>query len=164
VPVEVRDRGYDALMRRVIGLKPVTIATGMLAKDGAQPKKGARALSLIEVAVWNHFGVASKDGGWRIPPRRFISDWFDSEEPKLRAMLPDLFRQVIAGKLTREQALERMGLYCVGQIQQRIANRAYAKNAKSTEDRKHSSTPLVHTGQLRASISFDLREGGASHE
>lgn len=162
--VTSQDHGYQALLKRAIGLKPVTICTGILAKEGSVPKRGASALSLLEVAVWLHFGVEGKNGGWRIPPRRFISDWFDAEEPKLRAMLPDLLRQVVAGRLTRDQALNQMGLYCVGQIQQKIADRAYAPNARSTEQRKRSSTPLVNTGQLRASISHDIREGSGSPE
>lgn len=151
-----KDHGYDALVERALGMRPVAIAAGILAKDG---ERAEGDLTLIEVAVWNHFGVPDEEGGWRIPPRRFISDWFDSEGPHLREKLSALMRLVVAGKLSRDQALEQMGAYCVGQIQQRIADKMYTPNAPSTEARKRSSTPLVASGQLRASVSFEIREG-----
>lgn len=142
-------------------MKPTTIATGILARDGEKPKEGAEALTLIEVAVWLHFGVPSEEGGgWRIPPRRFISDWFDAELPAIREKLTALMRLVVAGRLTREQALEQTGQWCVGRIQQRIADGVPPPNEPSTVRQKGSSKPLIRYGQLRGSISYEVREGG----
>lgn len=153
--VTSRDRGYNALVKRAIGMHPVTIAAGILAKDGESAKKGTDALTLIQVAVWNEFGTSDE----RVPERSFIRAWFDEQEPDLRAKLTILMRQVVAGKLTREQALDQMGLYCVGAIQKRMAEGVGPANAPSTVKAKGSSTPLVDTGQLRSSISFEVREG-----
>ncbi len=161
--VTSKDNGYDALVKRVIGMRgAVSIATGILAKDGEKAKAGVdaegEALTLIQVAVWNEFGTS--DG--HVPARSFIRAWFDEEEPKLREKLTVLLRQVVAGQLSSEQAFEQMGQYCVGQIQLRIAAGIDPENAKSTVDRKHSSVPLIGaTGQLRAGVSYEVREGGS---
>lgn len=156
------DRGFNALLKRA-RIPKVAIATGVLAKHGDQPKRAgegehAEALTLIEVAVWNEFGTS--DG--RVPERSFIRAWFDAEEPQLREMLTALLREVVAGKLTSQQALDRMGLHCVGQIQKRIAEGIPPENAESTVQRKGGgkTTPLIDTGQLRSSISFDVRPAG----
>jgi hypothetical protein len=160
VSVRDTDRGYRELLKRV-KMPAVAIATGVLAKDGAQPKQGTEgALELIEVAVWNEFGTS------RAPARSFIRAWFDAEEPTLREKLTVLLQEVVAGKLTRDQALERMGLYCVGAIQKRIAEGIAPENAPSTIEKKTkgaggSTTPLVDTGQLRSSISYEVRQGGS---
>lgn len=155
-----KDHGYAELVKRVVGMKPVSIATGLLAKDGEKAAFGSKELSLIEVAVVNHFG--SSDG--HIPARRFITDWFDANESHLREMLVTLMRQAVKGDLTREQVLNQMGAYCVGSIQENIAKGVPPPNAPSTIAKKKSSTPLVNTGQLRSAMSFEVREGGGGSE
>ena len=157
--VESRDNGYNDLVKRVIGLKPVTIRVGILEKDGAASHDGSDR-TLIEIATWNHFGVLAKNGeGWHIPPRPFITDWFDENEAALRSKLTVLMQSVVAGKRTRDQVLQIMGAYCVGQIQARMAESIPPPNAPSTIKQKGSSTTLINSGQLRSAVSFDVREG-----
>jgi hypothetical protein len=158
MPVTSKDNGYNAILKRAIGLKPVTIRVGILEADGAAPHEGTDR-SLIEIAAWNHFGVLSKNGGWKIPPRSWLTSWFDSHEAELRAKLTELMQSVIAGKRTREQALNAMGAWAVGQVQQEIADGVPPPNAPATIKAKGSSTPLIDHGQLRASQSFDIVEG-----
>lgn len=151
-----RDAGYKAMVARVFGMKhKVTIATGILQKEGSQPAIGGGGASLLEIAVWNHFGTS--DG--RIPSRPFVTGWFDQNEPKLREMLTVLMRQQIKGELSRQQVLDQMGAYCVGSIQANMATSLPPPNAPSTIAKKHSSTTLIDRGQLRAAISWDVREG-----
>jgi hypothetical protein len=158
--VSIKDNGYNALVKRTIGFKPVTIRTGLLEKDGAQEHAGGDGVTLLQIFVWNHFGVVAKDGlGWAIPPRPVITDWFDAHESELRDKLTVLMQQVVAGVLTRDQILNLMGQYCVGQIQQEIANHVDPPNAPATIKAKGSDTPLVDKGQLRSAISYDIQEG-----
>lgn len=150
-----RDHGYAALIQRVIGLQTrVSIVTGILAKD-ADKQDGDSGRTVLEVATINEFG--SEDGA-HPPARSFIRAWFDSNLPAAREKLRTRMILVVKGKLTREQALAQVGAWCVGQIQQRISDHIAPENKKSTTDRKHSSTPLVDTGVLRSSISFEVRE------
>ncbi len=153
--VSDKDNGYADLVKRVIGLRPVTIRTGILEADGAQPHgEAGDEVTLIEIACFNEFGTAT------IPERSFIRAWFDEAEADLRAKLTMLMQSVVRGERTRQQVLDTMGAYCVGEIQKRIAEGIAPENAPSTIAQKHSSKPLVDTGQLRSSISYDVKEEG----
>lgn len=156
--VTSKDNGYADLIKRVIGMKPVTVRVGILEKDGGAAH-GDDDATLIAVAAWNHFGVLAKNGeGWHIPPRPFITDFVDKHEAEIRQKLVVLMQSVVKGERTREQALDAIGAWCAGQIQQEVADGVPPPNAASTVREKGSSTPLVDTGQLRSSISFDVVE------
>lgn len=152
------DHGYKALVKRVFGMKePVTIATGILADKASVTVGGGKGtLSLIEIAVYNEFGTS--DG--HVPERSFVRAWFDENEPRLREMLVVLMHKAIKGDIDRQQVLDQMGQYCVGSIQERISAGIAPDNAPSTVARKHSTKPLIDTGLLRSSVSYEIREGG----
>jgi hypothetical protein len=141
-----RDRGYRALVRRVYGMKAPVITVGILSEAGKDTYEDG--LTVLEVAVFNEFGTD------RIPERSFIRAWFDENEGRLRTALSRMTVSVIAGKRTKEQALELLAQACVGQIQKRIANGISPPNADSTIDRKGSDKPLVDTGQLRSALGY----------
>jgi hypothetical protein len=128
-------------------MKAPVITVGILAEAGKEAHVDD-SLTVLEVAVFNEFGTD------RIPERSFIRAWFDENESRLRTALSRMMVSVIAGKRTKEQALELLAQTCVGQIQKRIANGISPPNADSTIDRKGSDKPLVDTGQLRSSISY----------
>jgi hypothetical protein len=66
-------------------------------------------------------------------------------------------RTVIEGKRTSDQVLEILGQRAVGQIQERIASGIAPANAPSTVAKKGSSTPLIDTGVLRSSITYQVK-------
>jgi hypothetical protein len=157
--VTSRDNGYAALVKRVVGMKPVTIAVGILEKDGAAPHEDSDR-TLIEIATWLHFGVVAKDGlGWHIPPRPWVTDWFDRNEARLRSDFTVLMRSVVAGKRSRDDILNLMGQRCVGELQAEIAEGVDPPNAPSTIKQKGSSTPLIDHGQLRSAHNYQIKEG-----
>jgi hypothetical protein len=143
------DRGYAALVNRVFGLakeKPI-VHVGIL-EEGASDG----GVSVLDVAIWNEFGTAT------IPERSFIRDWFDENEPKLRADLVTLMRSVVKGERTADQVLELLGQRAVAQIQERISAGIAPQNAASTVAKKKSSTPLVDSGVLRSSVSYRVEK------
>jgi len=50
-------------------------------------------------------------------------------------------------------------MHLTNQIKRAIANREFVPNAPATIRKKKSSTPLVDTGQLRASITYQRGNG-----
>ena len=145
------DRGYRALVERVFEAaktKPV-VRVGIHESDGDRDDRGAR---VIDIATWNEFGTD------RIPARSFVRAWFDGAEGQLREDLVTLMQSVVSGKRTREQILEILGQVAVGGMQARIAQHIDPPNAASTVKRKGSSTPLIDTGALRSSITYDVKE------
>jgi hypothetical protein len=158
MPVRDIDRGYRALMGTVRGFRTAAIAVGILEKDGEAPKDGVdelgEVLTLLQVAIWNEFGT--EDG--HVPARSFIRAWFDGAEPQIREKLREQLRLVVARHQRREVAFERVGLWCVGQIQARIAAGIEPENRPSTVAQKGSDKPLINRGQLRSAIAYALRE------
>lgn len=154
------DAGYRALTQRVFGLaktKP-TITIGIHEDTGAEAH-GDDVVTILQVAIWNEFGTEDAEGNPRIPARSFIREWYDAAEPQLRRDLAVLMRSVIAGQRSASDILELLGQRAVGQIQQRMADGIPPPNALATARAKGSSTPLIHRGILRSSVTYRV-EGG----
>lgn len=160
VTVTDTDHGYAQLLARIYGAaktKPV-VRVGILSQDAdtAYVRKADRsatdgteaAVTLLQVAIFNEFGTST------IPARSFLRAWFDENREVIREKFVILMRSVITGDRTKEQILDLIGMWAVGQIQLRIAAGVGPANAESTVRQKGSSTPLIDTGLMRASISF----------
>ena len=164
VTVKDVDHGYAALLARIYGAAKTrpSVHVGILSQDAdtVYTRKADRpandhteeAVTLLQVAVFNEFGTST------IPARSFLRAWFDENRDVIREKFAILMRSVIAGDRTKEQILDLIGLWAVGQIQLRIAAGIGPANAESTIRQKGSSTPLINTGLLRASISFLVEE------
>ena len=97
-----------------------------------------------------------------IPERSFIRGTMDEKGKTIGRIAHRLFRTVLLGQLTTHKALEVLGLFIQGQIRQRIS-RGIAPPLKpatikrKTVNGKAGTTPLIDTGQLRASIDFQVK-------
>jgi hypothetical protein len=151
-----KDNGYDALMKASATWGDKSIRIGVLDKDGGESHGGGT--TVIDVATWNEFGVKDEKGDWKIPPRSFIRAFGDQERAEAVKLLKRLYALVVMGRMTEEKALDMFGVWAVGRIQARIAQGIPPANADSTVRRKGSSTPLIDTGQLRSSISFEVEK------
>lgn len=109
-----------------------------------------RSVTVLDVANWNEYGTG------RIPPRSFIHASLDGEAARFRVLERELGEQVVRGKITMKRALSLLGLQGVGVITARIARGIPPPNAASTIARKKSSKPLVDTGQLRKSVTYEV--------
>lgn len=186
VKIRDTDRGYEALKGVVFGFGKPTISTGILEADGEKhkatpitvshartrqtpleatlndvfglapdrPPEENEALTVIQVAIWNEFGTED------IPARSFIRAWFDEDRAAIRDTMRILMVSVVARKRTKEQALNALAQWCVGRIQQRIANHIDPPNRPSTVKAKGSDTPLVNGGQLRSAVSYRIAWDG----
>lgn len=98
-----------------------------------------------DVATFHEFGLG-------VPERSFIRSWADENQDKVKAFI----KEQKAKGTSDDQTLERVGLLAVGGIQEKIASNIPPPLAASTIARKGSSTALIDTGQLRASISYEV--------
>lgn len=143
------DRGANALLARAKRLSQgVEVRIGMLDKAQAE-HKGTPGLTVAEVGTFHEFGLG-------VPQRSFIRGWYDESVEENKRTMAVLQKQVLRGQVSEEQALARFGAKCVGDIQKRIVDGIEPPLAESTVKRKGSSTPLVDTGQLKASITFEV--------
>ena len=113
--------------------------------DDAEAEHG-EGITVANVAEWAEFGLGQPQRSWL---RAFIAD----RESDIQETIKTEILKTIETKQTRTTALQRIGVWLVGEIQTRVAEGIDPPNAQRTIDRKGSSTPLIDTGQLRSSIS-----------
>lgn len=141
------DKGLRKLFKRLAGTRG-KVAIGVL---GNVAGKAHGATTLYDVAAANEFGTS------RIPARSFLRDTLDLNEAKVRAFCSKQAALVLKGTITNEIALEKVGLFVQGLIQSRIAAGIAPANEPATIKAKGSSKPLIDSGQLRGSISYEVR-------
>jgi hypothetical protein len=150
------DRGYRKLMTQALEMaKGMSVTVGIHEAEG---QKSHGELAVIDVGTINEFGGPNNN-----PPRRsFIRDWADENRTAHEENLRKIAVAVLYGKTpSMKIAFDRFGLRCVGEVQKRISDGIDPPQAESTIARKGSSTPLIDTGLLRASIAHKVNEGGA---
>ena len=151
--VTVLDKGLGRLRERLAKIgRGYTLTVGIHAAEGGAEATGSKA-TLLEVAVINEYGLG-------VPERSFIRDWADLNESKHQDDLRKIGIAVLRGDYTVDVGLGRLGALYQGEVQARISAGIPPPNAPSTIARKGSSTPLIHTGQLRSAILWKVtREG-----
>ncbi len=153
--VKVKDRGLDALTRKLAKIgKGYSLTVGVHAAEGGAPHaapEGGKAapMTLIDVATANEYGI-------NVPERSFIRDWADQHEARNRDSLRKVGITILRGTYDVETGFSRLGIVFQGEIQARIVAGIAPENAESTIKKKGSSTPLVNTGQLKASILWKV--------
>ncbi len=110
--------------------------------------------SLLEIALFHEFG-APRAG---IPERSFLRAYVDTHKTEIMDWQRKLVQAALTGKIKPEQILPQLGARVVAGIQERIASNIPPPLQPRTIARKGSSVALIDTGQLRAGISFKVRE------
>lgn len=151
-----KDRGYKKLVQTVFGGKRAEIAVGILQAAGGQQHEGGGG-SVLDVATTHELGLGN------VPKRSFLVDYFEENQGRMVQQAKALMRSVVTGKRNQRDVLELLGQRWAGEIQQRIAQGippGLAESTKAAKRRrfgKNSDTPLIATGQLRASISYRVK-------
>lgn len=155
-----KDLGWGKLKDQVLKLSQ----GGAFCVVGVQGREASSAhvksqLTVGTIANVHEFGkvIHHKSGRvTRIPARSFIRAAIDEYEDALQKRATLLGTGVVLLKFTAHQALELLGMYTVGVMQQRIANRIAPPNRPRTIAAKGSSVPLIDSGQLRGSITYKV--------
>lgn len=104
---------------------------------------------VVNVAFWNEFGTKN------IPERSFLRSTMiahNSYKAEIRKIGKGVFKS--AKNATVE--LEKLGAKAVGDIQKTITDVRIPPNAASTAEIKRSRNPLIDTGFLRSSVTYEL--------
>lgn len=138
------------------------------AKIGVLQSKGGNAerdgITMIELAAIHEFG--SPNAG--IPERSFLRSTFRvHRRQELLALVTKLAGQVTSGNMTTKRALGILGQWGAAAVKNTIRSKqtigmtdpgARQELLQSTIDRKGSSTPLIDTGRLINTISYEVVE------
>lgn len=147
--VVVRDRGAKSVVKSLTQKDKRVVDVGILGDKAGAPAEGG--LTVAQVAEFHEFGLG-------VPQRSFLRAWADAEVAKIDRVMGKLVRRTLTSGLTRAQALEQLGLWAVGQVQGFISGgRVEPALSERTVKAKGSSVPLIDTGQLRSSITYEVR-------
>lgn len=108
---------------------------------------------LAEVAAFNELGSSDT------PARPFMRQSFENHEAELQAACEEA-NKVIANGGTAQQALQKIGVFTKGLVQQEIVDGGFAPNAESTIAKKGSEKPLIDSGLMRESVNFVIKGRG----
>lgn len=150
---------WDELLARAYKLDHAFVRVGVL-EDKGSVKHSDGDMTLVEIAATHEFG--SSDG--RIPERSFIRRTFLVRAAKeLVDFQVKLAKAIVTNGLDPIKALRLLGAWGVAEIRKTITEEDIPPPlAESTIARKGSSKPLVDTGLLKNSLSYEVVENDES--
>jgi hypothetical protein len=150
---DTRLAGLTALHRRFANDKRrvlVGVPAGKAEPDGTP---------LAMIAAVHEFGSPERG----IPERSFLRAGIMNSLPQLIALNADHIKRIASGGFTAATALGRLGLAAAAAVQREITDGTFAPLAPSTIKRKGSTKPLIDSGSLRQSITYQIvNEGEAT--
>ena len=141
------DPGFRKLKKNFKG--PDHVDIGVFAKQDSE---------VVIYAATNEFGTdrAGPNRNITIPERSFLRAGVDENKKIFRAFLAGELPKVVTGKKSKEKVLLQLGALAQGKVQGKIRQGPFTPNAPSTVRIKGSSRPLINTGRLRQSITFEV--------
>ncbi len=93
-----------------------------------------------------------------IPERSFIRSTLHEQRDEIIALKKKLLGQILDGKMNTEKALGILGAFLADKIKLKIVAIKDPPNKASTIRKKGTSNPLIETGQLRNSITYEVNK------
>lgn len=154
--VIIKDSGMDGLIRSARNLKGGA-DVGVFGKTHSEQ---------VIIAATNEFGTSRAGRGNRvkIPERSFLRSTLDEQKETIRKTVDQVRVDIVTGKESKGRFLERLGLWFVGKVQEKIRTGPFVPNAAYTKIRKlmkgrKDSKPLIDEGRLIQSITHRVKDG-----
>lgn len=146
-----KDLGWNALGLRVqeINEGQAFVMVGIQGSAATATHDADSGMTNVELGTIHEFGLG-------VPRRSFIRDAIDEHQKDLATFMGKLGQRVLLGTLPEAYALELVGQQAVKIIQQRITAHIDPPLSEYTKKKKGSDVPLVETGTLRKSITYEL--------
>lgn len=134
------DKGYKQIALNVRGLKHRGVKIGFIGGG-----------TVTEYAIYNEFGTS------RMPARPFMGTTADKYGPQVVKLVDQLVGSIVEGKSDIERVLSVMGEWYQMKMQQTIrdAKQWAVPNSPETIAMKGSSSPLIDTGRMLGSVSYE---------
>lgn len=145
--VEDIDKGYQAFKKEIERAKNTYVKVGVMEAAGDYD-----AISVAEVAAINEYGTENN------PERPFMRNAYQRNFDKLRFMVDKKYDDFLMARVSLFDALTAVGMFLQGEIQREIVNLKRPPNSPRTIELKGSSNPLIDSGQLRQSITYEIEE------
>lgn len=143
-------KGEQKKLMRKVSYKQAEGDTKEEKKKSFKQMPKVSSATVAEVAAYNEFGTKTKSGARGIPSRPFIRGTLkDNKKTIATAASRILFHEPNAFH-------DKMGLFLVSLVRKKIREGISPENAKKTVRQKGSSTPLIDTGQLIGSLTYEV--------
>jgi hypothetical protein len=140
------------------GLEEFVVLVGFL---GPTAERGDGPLNNPTLAYIHEHGSPAAN----IPARPFLGPGVERAVPQLSSLLTAGARRALAGDPgAANQALQRVGVVAVGEVQSYMSSGDFAPLQPETIRRKGSSRPLIDTGQLRQAVTYSVRPRKATRQ
>lgn len=110
--------------------------------------------SVIEVAMWNNYGLG-------VPERPFMDLAARQMSATYKDVMDNLGQRIVQGTATVEKVLEVAGLKAEEDVRKAIKEGNWTPNNPATIARKKGSTPLIDTMTLHNRVTHQVRKAGA---
>lgn len=140
-------------LRGLEALKDALSEGGDRVRVGWLSAKGASEQA--EIAMVHEYGSPQQGIPERAPVRTMMEGPARKDFERFAAQLS---RQIVEGRLTKDRALELLGMWGTGELKKTIAAGPPLPPplAKATIKSKGSTRPLVDKGQLVGAVSFEV--------
>lgn len=145
--VNINDKGFKKAVEALERLAKMQVKVGI--QSDTEDYSGG--VSVVDVAVWNEYGTD------KIPSRPFIRQCFKDNSDEALTRLSELAQKTALGD-DPKSGLSGIGQWYQDEMRRILRDFPWAPNAKSTEDRKGSSRPLIDSGHLIKSIRYKVEE------
>lgn len=143
-------------MKRALTSNPAHVVVGVQGDADARDGEG---IGNVRLASVHEFGAGN------VPERSFLRSTVREHREKYTAILDKVTRGVADGKIDMLQGLALLGEKVASDVKRRIeADKLGVPLADATIARKGSSVPLIDTGQLKNSITYEVRRGKTPRE
>lgn len=148
------DRGWRELKKRLLGKIDPHVRVGIIGSKGGSASRDG--ISMVELAAIHEFGAPNAN----IPERSFIRRTFHEKRKDLAKLTRELARKVYSReRLPIKDALDTLGAWGAAQVKNTITGEPIPPPLQpKTIERKGSTRPLVDTGQLLNSITWEVHE------
>lgn len=106
-----------------------------------------------ELGMIHEFGSPEKG----IPERSFVRSTFAEEGGNAGRLMTSEVKRLLEGNASVDSVYGNVGMYMQGKMIEKITDGDFVANKEETIKRKGSATPLIDTGKLRASITYEVR-------
>ena len=113
--------------------------------------KGKQGPSIVDVAIANNYGIG-------VPRRDFMTPSAKRWNKFFKESLAKVQKELLANKINPNKFLKAMGQKGADIISQEIISLSTPPNSPATIAKKKSSNPLVDTGDMARSTTWQIRE------
>ena len=142
--------GVKGLLERIAALGDPKVYVGI--PSSTNQRQGASNNATI--AAVHELGAPSRG----IPARPFLIPTIQNNADKYTNLMAQGFRNALQDKEKAAEVYEKIGLVASSDVKDYIVSGQFVPLKQSTIDRKGSSKPLISTGELRNSISYEVKK------